>query len=151
MLKCYSKKNTKNFQNCYFGSKRPYLTRKSTNLANAQNKIQCFSKYHMFWYHMCNILMPKRAIFSLNSWVIERRFRWLSKMISICLPIIMMKQKGWFCMLTWKMKSVLWVQMALLCSPKNALKMKFSINDLFSKCDQIHSILRMWSFYWRYP
>ena len=27
----------------------------------------------------------------------------------------------------------------------NAQKMKFSIKDFFSKCDQIHSFLRIWS------
>ena len=29
--------------------------------------------------------------------------------------------------------------------PNTAQKMTFSINDFFSKCDQIRSILRIWS------
>ena len=34
---------------------------------------------------------------------------------------------------------------SLLCSINTAQKMKFSIKDFFSKCDQIRSFLRMWS------
>ena len=29
--------------------------------------------------------------------------------------------------------------------PKHCTKLKFSIKDFFSKCDQIHSFLRVWS------
>ena len=32
-----------------------------------------------------------------------------------------------------------------------AQKMKFSTKDIFSKCDQIHKKLRIWSIYWRNP
>ena len=43
--------------------------------------------------------------------------------------------------------------MSIFCDQENAIvlegltaqKMKFSIKDFFSKCDQIHSFLRIWS------
>ena len=34
---------------------------------------------------------------------------------------------------------------AKLCDAYTAQKMKFSIKDFFSKCDQIHSFLQIWS------
>ena len=33
----------------------------------------------------------------------------------------------------------------LMLTSINAQKMKFAIKDSFSKCDQIHSFLRIWS------
>ena len=40
-----------------------------------------------------------------------------------------------------------WVLNVPLNTKRNAQKMKFSIKDFFSKCDQIHRKLRIWSHY----
>ena len=41
---------------------------------------------------------------------------------------------------------LLWIDLILTKGPHIAQKMKFSIKDFFSKCDQIRRKLRIWSY-----
>ena len=46
---------------------------------------------------------------------------------------------------TWKLKAFNQFRVRSLYVRDTAQKMKFSIKDLFSKCDRIHSLLQIWS------
>ena len=45
----------------------------------------------------------------------------------------------------WIMQDLLLCFLSIHCAKYTAHKMKFSIKDFFSKCNQIHSFLRIWS------